>query len=92
MSTDLLAPIGNSQLVQLAGDAIDTLVSNSAESEVLKSVPVLGTCVALYKETKNIHTYLLTKIDILMYININIIYYEKVIDNLDSLYGSYFVH
>ena len=61
MSTDLLASIGNSQLVQIAGDAIDTLISNSAESEVLKSIPVLRTCVALYKETKSIQTYLLTK-------------------------------
>ena len=61
MSTDLLASIGNSHIVQLAGDAIDTLISNTAESEVLKSVPVLGTCVALYKETKSIQTYLFTK-------------------------------
>ena len=61
MSTDLLASIGNSQLVQIAGDAIDTLISNSAESEILKSIPVLRTCVALYKETKSIQTYLLTK-------------------------------
>lgn len=61
MSTDLLASIGDSHIVNLVGDVMDTLISNTSESEVLKSVPILGTCVALYKETKNIQTYLLTK-------------------------------
>lgn len=61
MSTDLLASIGDSHIVNLVGDVMDTLISNTSESEVLKSVPILGTCVALYKETKSIQTYLLTK-------------------------------
>lgn len=61
MSTDLLASIGDSHIVNLVDDVMDTLISNTSESEVLKSVPILGTCVALYKETKNIQTYLLTK-------------------------------
>ena len=61
ISTDLVASIGNSHLMQLTGDVMDTLISNTSESEVLKSVPVLGTCVALYKETKSIQHYLFTK-------------------------------
>ena len=61
ISTDLVASIGNSHLMQLTGDVMDTLISNTSESEVLKSIPVLGTCVALYKETKSIQHYLFTK-------------------------------
>lgn len=61
LSDDLLASIGNSNVISLTGDVIDTLISNSAESKTLKSIPVIGTCLALYKDTKNIQVLLLAK-------------------------------
>ena len=61
LSNDLLASIGNSNVISLAGDVLDTLFTNSTESRILQSIPVIRTCVALYKDTQSIQVLLLTK-------------------------------
>lgn len=57
LSQDLIMSIGIPHLPPVVGDIMDTL----AKSETLKAVPVLGTCLELYNDTKNISTWCLAK-------------------------------
>lgn len=57
LSQDLMSSIGKAKFPSVVGDIMDTVAS----SEVLKSIPVLGTCLAAYEDSQNISTWYLTK-------------------------------
>jgi hypothetical protein len=58
---ELMRSIENSHLLPVGLDVCDSLISNATESEFVKSVPVLRSAIALYKDTKSYQNYRFVK-------------------------------